>query len=805
VPVSAKLPQVLNDWFAAKGWAPRRHQLEMLAAAQAGRSALLVAPTGAGKTLAGFLPTLAELVEAPADGLHTLYISPLKALAVDVQRNLLTPVAEMDLPIRVETRTGDTPSDRKARQRVRPPQILLTTPESLSLLLSHEDSLLLFQGLKTVVVDEIHAFATGKRGDLLALALSRLQAIAPGLRRVGLSATVADPEAFQGWLAPHGDAELVDVVQGDPGVEPKVAIMLPDDESIPWAGHSGRWAADNVMREIERHRTTLIFCNTRSLAELIFQDLWMVNEQQLPIGIHHGSLALEARRKVEAAVAAGKLRALVCTSSLDLGVDWGDVDLVIQMGAPKGSSRLMQRIGRANHRLDEPSEAILVPGNRFEYLEARAAIDAVEEGALDAELFRPGALDVLAQHIMAVACAAPFREADLLEEVRGSAPYAGLSAELFRQVLSFIESGGYALKAYDKFHRLTREGDTWRVSHPRFIQQHRMNAGIIVDAPLYYVRFRGGRLLGTVEDNFAETLSPGDTFYFSGLVLEVERIDGVDLIVKATSKSARIPTYMGARIAISTNLADRVRNFLHDREQWPRFPDAVREWLRVQDYRSVVPAPEQLLVETFPHDRVHYMVAYSFEGWNAHQSLGMLITKRMENAGLKPLGFVSNDYALACYGLEPITDPAALFSRDILEKEFVDWVEGSHLLKRAFREVAVIGGLVERHHPGKRKTGKQVTFSTDLIYDVLRRYEPDHLLLKAAWADARMKMTDVGRLASLLDRAQGTMVHVTLDRVSPMAVPVLVIIGRERTAQGSVDDTLLIEAESLAALAMRVD
>jgi ATP-dependent Lhr-like helicase len=799
------LPERIAGWFAGKGWEVRRHQWEMLAAARAGRSALLVAPTGAGKTLAGFLPTLAELVEAPTDGLHTLYISPLKALAVDVQRNLLTPIAEMELPIRVETRTGDTPADRKARQRVRPPQILLTTPESLSLLLSHPDSFTLFGSLSCVIVDEIHAFAAGKRGDLLSLSLARLQAIAPGLRRVGLSATVADPEAFQGWLAPHGDAEAVDPVVGDPGAEAKVAIMLPDDETIPWAGHSGRWAAQNVMREIERHRTTLIFCNTRSLAELIFQDLWTVNEQHLPIGIHHGSLALEARRKVEAAVAAGRLRALVCTASLDLGVDWGDVDLVIQMGAPKGSSRLMQRIGRANHRLDEPSEAILVPGNRFEYLEARAAIDAVEEGALDAETFRPGALDVLAQHIMACACSAPFREADLLDEVRGAAPYAGLSAELFGQVLAFIESGGYSLRAYDKFRRLTREGELWRVSHPRFVQQHRMNAGIIVDAPLYYVRFRGGRLLGTVEDNFAETLSPGDTFYFSGLVLEVERIDGIDLIVKATSKSARIPTYMGARIAISANLADRVRAFLHDRDQWPRFPDAVREWLRVQDYRSVVPAPDQLLVETFPHDRVHYMVAYSFEGWNAHQSLGMLITRRMESAGLKPLGFVANDYALGCYGLEPIADPAALFSRDILEKEFAEWVESSHLLKRAFREVAVIGGLVERHHPGKRKTGKQVTFSTDLIYDVLRRYEPDHLLLKAAWADARMKMTDVGRLASLLDRAQGTMVHVELDRVSPMAVPVLVIIGRERTATGTADDSLLIEAESLAEIAMRVD
>jgi ATP-dependent Lhr-like helicase len=805
-PGSQTLPAEIEAWFAEKGWAPRRHQLEMLAAARAGRSALLVAPTGAGKTLAGFLPTLAELVEAPAEGLHTLYISPLKALAVDVQRNLLTPVAEMDLSISVETRTGDTPSDRKARQRVRPPHILLTTPESLSLLLSHEDSLLLFQGLRTVVVDEIHAFATGKRGDLLALSLARLQAIVPALRRVGLSATVADPEAYQGWLAPHGDIDMVDIVQGDPGAEAEISIMLPEDEKIPWSGHSGRWAAANVMREIERHKTTLVFCNTRSLAELIFQDLWAVNDGNLPIGIHHGSLSIEARRKVEAAVASGRLRALVCTASLDLGVDWGDVDLVVQMGAPKGSSRLLQRIGRANHRLDEPSEAILVPGNRFEYLEARAALDAIGEGELDPEIFRPGALDVLAQHLMAAACAAPFREEAMLAEVRGAAPYSGLSEELFGQVLSFIESGGYSLRAYDKFKRLTRAADgIWRVSHPRFIQQHRMNAGIIVDVPLYDVRFRGGRKLGTVEDNFASTLSPGDTFFFAGLVLEVEKIDGMDLIVRASSKSARIPTYLGARMAMSTNLAERVRIFLHDREQWPRFPDDVRDWLGVQDYRSKLPAPDELLVETFPHEHRHYMVAYSFEGWNAHQSLGMLLTRRMESAGLRPLGFVSNDYALAVYGLDPITDPAALFSADILEDEFVDWVQSSSLLKRAFREVAVIGGLVERHHPGKRKSGRQVSFSTDLIYDVLRRYEPDHLLLKAAWADARARMTDVGRLASLLDRAAGTMVHVALDRVSPMAVPVLVIIGRERTATGTVDDSLLIEAESLAEIAMRVD
>ena len=527
---------------------------------------------------------------------------------------------------------------------------------------------------------------------------------------------------------------------------------------------------------------------------------------QLPIGIHHGSLEKEARRKVEAAMAGGRLRALVATASLDLGVDWGDVDCVIQMGAPKGSWRLLQRIGRSNHRLDEPSEAIVVPGNRFEYLEARAALDAVEAGELDTDVFRMGALDVLAQHVMACACAAPFDQAALLDEIRSSLPYSALTDELFNKVLGFIRDGGYSLRAYDRFKRLTQDADgLWRVSHPKFVAQHRLNAGIIVEATMLKVRFRNGRALGKVEEAFASTLSHGDTFFFAGMSLEVEKIDTEDLIVRATARPARIPTYGGARMPLSTNLADRVRRFLDTPAEWSRFPDDVREWLEIQARRSALPHPDQLLVETFPREGRNYMVAYSFEGWNAHQSLGMLITRRMETAGLKPLGFVANDYAIATYSIDPVTDPAALFSADILEHEFVDWVQQSHLLKRAFREVAVIGGLVERQHPGKRKTGKQVTFSTDLIYDVLRKYEPGHILLEAAWADARARMTDVGRLADLLDRAAGTMLHVDLPRVSPLAVPVLVLIGCERVATGSADDALLIEAESLAGEAMRLD
>ena len=788
----------------------------MLDLARRGRSGLLVAATGAGKTLAGFLPTICELAEdphwtvpreglSPQIGLHTLYVSPLKALAVDVQRNLIGPIEEMGLPIRVETRTGDTPSDRKARQRVKPPQVLLTTPESLSLLLSYPDSPAMFENLRTIVVDELHGFAKEKRGDLLSLSMSRLQKLAPGLRRVGLSATISDPEAYRSWLAPDADMDLIDLVIGDPGAEPDLSILIPE-EKIPWGGHSGYHAIADVMRLIEQHKTTLVFCNTRGLAELIFQKLWDENDQVLPIGIHHGSLSVEARRKVEAAMAAGKLRALVATASLDLGIDWGDVDLVIQMGAPKGSSRLLQRIGRANHRLDEPSKGMIVPGNRFEYLEARAALDAIDDGELDPEVFRPGALDVLAQHILAMAVAAPFQQDELIAEVRSAAPYAGLKDETFEEVLNFIATGGYALKAYDRFRRLVPEaGGMWRIARPGIAQQHRLNAGVIVEQPLLTVRFRNGRKLGTIEEGFASTLAPGDHFFFAGLSLEVEQFKDTDIVVHASTKRARIVTYGGQRMSMSTHLANRVRQMLADRNDWHRFPDDVSEWLEVQSERSVLPEPHQLLVETFPHDGQHFMVAYSFEGWNAHQSLGMLLTKRMEKAGLKPLGFVANDYGLACYGLEPITDPQSLFSADILEQEFVDWVESSYLLKTAFREVAVIGGLVERQHPGRKKTGRQVSFSTDLIYDVLRRYEPQHLLLRAAWDDARRRMTELGRLVRLVDRASATMLHVQTDRITPMAVPLMVIVGRESLPPGAeADEALLTQAEALAEEAMQL-
>ena len=774
----------------------------MLEAARDGAHALLIAPTGAGKTLAGFLPTLAALAKGERQGLHTVYVSPLKALSVDVSRNLMAPISEMGLDVRVETRTGDTASHKKARQRIAPPDILLTTPESLSLLLTYPEAGAMFEHLRTVIVDEIHAFAPTKRGDLLSLALARLQRLAPGLRRVGLSATVADEAGHARWLAPDAEASAVRRVRGEAGAAPQIEILVPQNR-IPWGGHTARHAVPAIYDLIQRHQLTLVFTNTRANAERLFQDLWSANAAGLPVALHHGSLSAEQRRRVEAAMASGALRAVVATASLDLGLDWGDIDLVIQVGAPKGASRLLQRIGRANHRLDEPSRAVLIPGNRFEYLESMAARDAALAGDLDGEPFRPGGLDVLAQHVMGLACAAPLEPDAIFDEVRSAAPYASLPRADFDDTLAFIQSGGYALRAYDRFKRLVRMPDgRYRVSHPRLVQQHRLNAGVILDAPMLEVKL-GRRSLGRVEESFAEQLAPGDTFLFSGRVLEFERLEKTTLYARlAATREPMVPAYLGGRLPLSANLADRVRRFLAEPAAWRRFPTEVREWLEMQSKVSVLPEADGLLVETFPRRRKHYTVAYCFEGRAAHQTLGLLLTRRMERLGLAPLGFIANDYALAVWSLYPVEEPAPLFAPDILHDELSEWLARSALLKRSFRDVAVISGLIERQHPGVRKTGRQLTISTDLIYDVLRQHEPDHLLLRATWADARGRLTDIDRLSVFLERIAGRIRHQALSRVSPLAVPVLLEIGQERI-EGSAEEVLLAEAERLMREATR--
>ncbi len=838
---AAVLPDIFARWFASRGWVPRAHQLELLARAQAHRSVLLIAPTGGGKTLAGFLPSLVELSGAASaasavaatdkrklisigrdvrreGGLHTLYISPLKALAVDIARNLEAPVAEMKLPIRIETRTGDTPTSKRQRQRRDPPEILLTTPEQVALLLASADAPYLFGSLKRVILDELHALVTSKRGDLLSLGLARLFRIAENLTSVGLSATVAEPAELARFMVPQreGPASQVtaDLIIAEAGAPPNVT-MLDTRERLPWAGHSARHALDEIYRLIHAHQTTLVFVNTRSQAEAIFQQLWHINDDNLPIALHHGSLDVAQRRKVETAMAGGRLRAVVCTSSLDLGIDWGNVDLVINVGAPKGASRILQRIGRANHRMDEPSKGVLIPANRFEVLECRAALDAIAENAQDTPPLRVGALDVLAQHVLGCACGEPFFSNDLYAEVKTAAPYSALTRADFDAAVDFVATGGYALKAYDRFARI-REGKDgrWRITNPNVAQRYRLNVGTIVEADMLKVRLvrsraskvisRGGRLLGEVEEYFIETMVPGDTFVFAGEILKYETLVEDEVYVsRSAAEDPKVPAYEGGKFPLSTYLAARVRGIVAHPQEWRELPAQVREWLEIQEWRSQMPGQYELLVETFPRANKHYLVCYPFEGRLAHQTLGMLLTRRLERARLRPMGFVANEYALAVWGLGNVgrhiergdLSLAALFDEDMLGDDLEAWLAESALMKRTFRNCAIIAGLIERRFPGQEKSRRQVTISTDLVYDVLRSHQPDHILLRAARADAATGLLEVRRVSEMLSRIRGRIIHKVLDHVSPLAVPVMLEIGREMV-YGEAADSLLAEAEA---------
>jgi len=789
--MSGPLHPQIETWFSARGWSIHPHQREMLALSES-PCQLLIAPTGGGKTMAGFLPTLRDLADGTHEGLHTLYISPLKALAADIKRNLTGPIQEMGLPIRVEDRTGDTPSSRKRRQRADPPHILLTTPESLALLTSYEDAARTFKGLRRVIVDEIHALAESKRGDQLMLALSRLSTLAPGLRRVGLSATVEDPQAVANLLARHPDP--CDILQADPGPDPDIR-MLETEDPPPWSGGGGKYAIPAVLEQVKQHNTTLIFHNTRAQAELFFHNLWLVNEDQLPIGIHHGALARKQREKVEQAMVAGKLKAIVCTGSLDLGIDWGEVDLVIQVGAPKNVKRLVQRIGRANHRYNAPSKALIVPANRFEVIECRAALEAVAEKTLDGDSDHDGPLDVLCQHILIRACAGPFQADDLFAEIRSTGAYAALDRALFDRCLEFCATGGYALKAYDQWQRLLQTPDgAWQLRDPRRAAPIRMNIGTIVDADKMQVRYqrtRGGAPLGEIEEYFAAMLQKGDTFLIGGKIVRYEGMrEMVVEVSRSPWKKPKIATFMGTKFATSTQLSDRILRMFRQ-EDWPELPRHTRDWLHLHRQVSRLPERDRLLIESFPHDGREHVVAYGFAGRNAQQTLGLLITKRMEEMGLNPMGFVATDYATLVWGLDPLEDPSPLFTRENLVETMEAWLADNAVMKRTFKSSAMIAGLIDKALPGgKRKTGRQATFSTDILYDTLRKYDPGHVMLDITRREAMRGLVDFGRIEQMLDRIDGRIDHARLTRVSPLAAPLFLEPGRVPIA-GLADQKLL--------------
>ena len=771
------LPQKFQNWIKKRNWALHTHQIDVLTNSDR-KAQLLIAPTGSGKTLSGFLPTLIELDRLNFSGLHTIYVSPLKALAADIKRNLMIPIEEMGLNIKVEDRTGDTTAKTKRRQRIDPPQILLTTPESLALLISFPEANALFANLERIIIDEIHALVENKRGHQLLLAISRLQSISKNLRKLGLSATVDHPQEIAGFISENENN--CPIIFAEPGPDPNIS-MLQTTASPPWSGAGATYAVPDVLEQISKHKTTLIFHNTRAQAEIFFHNLWLNNQDNLPVAIHHGSLDLAQRKRVEAAITKGELRAVVCTGTLDLGIDWNEVDLVIQVGAPKNIKRLVQRIGRANHTYNTPSKAIIVPANKFEIVECQAALEAVRDKDLDGEPIASGSLDVLCQHILLVACSGKILPSKLFEEIKQIGAYKNLTHEEFKECMGFCIDGGYALKRYEQWHRLKLDhSGNLILRDPRIANKIRMNVGTIQDTETLKVRTHrrsGGKPLGEIEEAFAASLTKGDTFLIGGNIVRFESLR--EMIVEVThnaNKQPKIATFMGTKFATSTKLSDRILDSFEN-QSWKDLPADTVNWLNKQKEFSQLPVRNSLLIETFFRKSRHYLVVYGFAGRNANQTLGLILSKRLEELNLAPLGFVANDYATLIWGLEKVENPIQLFKFSEIELGLDKWFSGNALMKRTFKAVASISGLIDRNLPGLRKSGRQTTFSSDILYDTLVKYDPAHLLLKITKDEAMKGLIDFSRIEEMFKRVDDNIIHKNLPHVSPLAAPMLLEVG----------------------------
>ena len=795
------IPDKILKWISTKNWKLYEHQIKMFTNSECSAQ-LLIAPTGSGKTLAGFLPTIADLYLNPSPTLHTLYISPLKALASDIKRNLEAPINELKLSITVEDRTGDTKQSLKKKQRVIPPNILLTTPESLALLMSYPEAARIFSTLERIVVDEIHAIIESKRGDQLFLAISNIRKYCRNVTVIGLSATVNDPSLIAGWLTPECDCEII---FSDSGLDPDVSI-LETSEQPPWAGSGGLYSIPEVINEIEKHKTTLIFHNTRAQAEIFFHNLWLANSENLPIAIHHGSLDKNQRKQVEASMVRGDLRAVVCTGSLDLGIDWGSVDLVIQIGAPRQVKRLVQRIGRANHSHSGVSKALIVPANRLEVLECFMALEAIYENKLDSELQTSIPLDVICQHLLLVACAGPFKPIDIFNEIRSITKYKNLTRVEFDNCVDFCITGGYALKKYEQWHRLVETSDGYvKLRDPRIANRLRMNAGTIQDSDALKVKYKSkhgkskGLSIGEVEEAFAISLTPGDTFLIGGKTVKFESLR--EMIVEVSRKPGKKPkiaVFSGTKFATSTLLCDRILKTLEEKS-WENLPDYLCRWLKQQASYSKLPQSNSLLIETFPRNNLHYICVYGFAGRNAQQTLGLLLTKRMEEMDLNPLGFVANDYTTLVWGLTKIVDPTKLVAGENILRGLDLWLSNNAVMKRTFRSVATIAGLIERKLPGAKKSGRQATFSSDILYDTLLKYDPNHLLLQATKKEAMQGLVDFARIENMLEKTKNHITHVDLKRVSPFSAPLLLEAGRIPIHGSAIELMLDTEINSLIA------
>jgi len=788
-PGESDATRTILHWFTEHHWKPFPFQRTAWAAYLAGQSGLIHAPTGTGKTYAVSIPPLLEwLEEFPEPSawpktvpLRLLWITPLRALANDTAKSIAAPIQELKLPWTVELRTGDTSATRRAKQRERFPTVFVTTPESLSLLLSYPGTQAMMQSLRSVIVDEWHELLGTKRGVQTELCLARLRHWFPTLRTWGLSATLGNLEQAQSVLLGTRASSAV-VISGDMKKRVKVETLIPSNvEKFPWAGHLGLNLLPKVLSCLEQARTTLLFTNTRSQTEIWFRALQAAKPEWADeVALHHGSIGRAAREEVEKRLRVGTLRCVVCTASLDLGVDFSPVDQVIQMGAPKGVARMLQRAGRSGHQPGEVSRIVCVPAHALELVEFAAVREAIGAGELESRLPVEKPLDVLVQHLVSVALGSGFREDELLEEVRSTHAFRELTDQEWRWCVDFVTRGGESLKVYPQFSRVQNLDGVFTVPDPFIARLHRMSVGTISSDSAVAVRVVRGALLGTIEESFIGRLKPGNTFTFAGHALELVRVRDMTAYVRRAKKlSGLVPQWMGGRMPLSSQLARVVRRKLAEARRGVytgKEMRAVKPILEIQKSWSLLPEPDELLIERLQmRDGTHHFI-YPFAGRLVHEGLGALIAHRVSKLFPASIAVTLNDYGFALLSASAISlsegEWKEIFTEENLLVDLLACLNAAELGRRQFREIARIAGLVFQGYPGSGKSTHQLQSSSGLFYDVFTRYDPDNLLLNQARREILNRQLEVVRLKKTLAEISAMKTVLTeIPRLPPLAFP----------------------------------
>ncbi|MCR9294579.1 MAG: ligase-associated DNA damage response DEXH box helicase [bacterium] len=811
---SAKLEsasQLVDRYFAALGSKPYRFQRSAWRAFRNGHSGLIHSATGTGKTLAAWLGPIMQWLDENRDEVRTtsqtppiqaLWITPLRALAGDTEKSLRHPIEALKLPWKLESRTGDSSSSLKARQLKRLPTALITTPESLSLMLTHESLLPQLMGLKSVVVDEWHELIGSKRGVQTELALARLRRLCPKLQIWGVSATLGNlQQAASVLLGADADLGETCIIRGYQKKKTHLQSLIPSTmERFPWSGHIGTRMVPQVLQLLNSANSALVFANTRSQTEIWYQEMLKQHPDWAGrIALHHGSLDSKVRKWVEDGLRTGRLRAVVCTSSLDLGVDFTAVDLVIQVGSPKGIARLLQRAGRSGHQRDAISRLAFVPTNAIELIELAAAQTAIQEGFLESRVPLEKPLDVLAQHVLTVAIGGGFEPDSLLKEIRSTFAYQSLTDREWKWILDFVQRGGSSLAAYPEFRKVEIIDGSYRISDRRMIRNHRMNIGTIVSDAAMRVKYVSGGVLGTAEENFLSKLNAGDKFVFAGRLLQLIRIhDDTALVRRATGKPDAVPRWMGGRMPLSSELSQVLRRKIEEASDGSllgREMNALQGLFEIQRRWSRIPRADQLLIERIKTRSGYQVFLFPFEGRLVHEGLAALFAYRIAQRCQITLSMACNDYGLVLQSAKPIPIESAieqgLFSVCELEADILASLNATEMAKRQFRQIARVAGLIQQGFPGQRKPARQLQASSNMFYDVFTNYDPENLLLAQSTREVLDQQLEIERTFEALSRIESGQIFVEdPPKVTPLAFPLMVDKLRERLSSESLAERI---------------